>query len=113
VQGKADLVEQGSVLAVSGVTGQGIADLVERIATSLEARIVGASTATHDRHRVAMQRALGAMESARHEVRNGSARTELAAEELRAAIRALDALVGRVDVEDLLDEIFSSFCIGK
>ncbi len=29
------------------------------------------------------------------------------------AIRALDSLVGRVDVEDLLDEIFSSFCIGK
>ena len=38
---------------------------------------------------------------------------ELTAEELRNAIRALDSLVGRVDVEQILDEIFSSFCIGK
>jgi tRNA modification GTPase len=38
---------------------------------------------------------------------------ELAAAELRVAIRALESLVGRVDVENLLDEIFASFCIGK
>ena len=38
---------------------------------------------------------------------------ELAAEELRTAIRALDSLIGRVDVENLLDEIFASFCLGK
>jgi tRNA modification GTPase len=35
------------------------------------------------------------------------------AETLRAALRHLDALVGRVGVEDILGEIFSSFCIGK
>ena len=34
-------------------------------------------------------------------------------EELLRAIRALDSLVGRVDVEHLLDEIFASFCVGK
>ena len=38
---------------------------------------------------------------------------DLAAEDLRHAIRALESLVGRVDVENLLDEIFSSFCLGK
>jgi len=38
---------------------------------------------------------------------------ELVAEELRAAVRGIDSLVGRVDVEDILDEIFSRFCIGK
>jgi len=38
---------------------------------------------------------------------------EIAAAELRQAIRALEVLVGRVDVENLLDEIFSSFCLGK
>jgi tRNA modification GTPase len=37
----------------------------------------------------------------------------LIAEDLRSAIRAVDSLVGRVDVEQVLDEIFSSFCIGK
>ena len=43
----------------------------------------------------------------------GEDMTELAAEEMRTGIRALDALVGRIDVENLLDEIFASFCLGK
>ena len=38
---------------------------------------------------------------------------ELAAEDLRLAMRALGRITGRVDVEDLLDVIFSEFCIGK
>jgi tRNA modification GTPase len=38
---------------------------------------------------------------------------DIVAEELRSSIRALEALVGRIGVEDLLDEIFSSFCLGK
>jgi tRNA modification GTPase len=38
---------------------------------------------------------------------------DLIAEDLRTSIRAVDSLVGRVDVEQVLDEIFSSFCIGK
>jgi tRNA modification GTPase len=39
--------------------------------------------------------------------------TDLAAEDLHTAIRALDSLVGKVDIESVLDDIFSSFCIGK
>ncbi len=38
---------------------------------------------------------------------------ELAAEELRAAAQALGRLLGRVDVEDILEVIFRDFCIGK
>jgi tRNA modification GTPase len=38
---------------------------------------------------------------------------ELAAEELRGAAAALGRLLGRVDVEDVLDKIFREFCIGK
>ena len=38
---------------------------------------------------------------------------ELIAEDVRTAVLSLDSLVGYVGVEDLLDEIFSSFCIGK
>ena len=38
---------------------------------------------------------------------------DLIAEDIRLAVRSLDSIVGRVDVEDLLGEIFSSFCIGK
>ena len=38
---------------------------------------------------------------------------ELAAEELRAAASSLGRLLGRVDVEDILDVIFREFCVGK
>lgn len=110
--GKADLAPREG-LAVSGKTGAGIDVLIERITKLLEGLAAGASVMSHERHRVSLKRALGAMESARNEVLAESERAELAAEDLRTAARALESLVGRVDVEHLLDEIFASFCIGK
>ena len=97
---------------VSGKTGAGLADLVARITDILTKRAAGAATITRERHRLAVLSAIGSMESARVEIVTGE-RAELVAEQLRAAIRALDSLVGRVDVEQVLGEIFSSFCIGK
>lgn len=109
VRGKADLGGDG----VSGKTGKGLNELIAAIGTRLSHRSAGAGVMTRERHRLAVERAIGAMESARLEVDRGADRAEIAAAELRVAIRALEALVGRVDVENLLDEIFSSFCIGK
>lgn len=109
VRGKADLGGDG----VSGKTGQGLTDLIAGIGSRLSQRSAGAGVMTRERHRLAVERAIGAMESARLEVERGADRAEIAAAELRVAIRALEALVGRVDVENLLDEIFASFCIGK
>jgi tRNA modification GTPase len=110
--GKADLGRRDG-LAISGKTGEGIEALIAAITARLEGLAAGASVMSHERHRVSLRRALGAMESARNEVLAGSERAELAAEELRMAARALESLLGRVDVEHLLDEIFASFCIGK
>ncbi|MGB7270859.1 MAG: tRNA uridine-5-carboxymethylaminomethyl(34) synthesis GTPase MnmE [Albidovulum sp.] len=112
VLGKADLGGPEGP-GVSGLTGQGLDALVSKVTEVLMARAGRAGVMTRERHRSAMMQAIGAMESAQAEVKSRSERTELAAEELRRSIRALDSLVGRVDVEDLLDEIFSSFCIGK
>lgn len=109
VRGKADVFGEG----VSGKTGQGLNELVAAIGERLSQRSAGAGVMTRERHRLAVERAIGAMESARIEIDRGAERAEIAAAELRVAIRALEALVGRVDVENLLDEIFSSFCIGK
>lgn len=111
IQGKADLMSDGT--GVSGKTGQGIADLVAQITARLETRAERAATVTRERHRTAIIRALASIESALNEIRKGSGTTELVAEELRMASRALDSLVGRVDVEHILDEIFASFCLGK
>jgi tRNA modification GTPase len=114
VQGKADLGGgAGGHLAVSGRTGAGLGELIARIVAELEPRAARAATATRERHRAAIARALSALEAARQEVAHGAGRAEIAAEELRSAIRALDSLTGRIDVEHLLDEIFASFCIGK
>ena len=112
VQVKADLAEF-SGLGVSGKTGVGLDALISRITDVLQGQAASPATITRARHRQAIALAIQAMESARTEICNGPERAELAAEDLRRAIRALDQLVGRVDVEQILGEIFASFCIGK
>ena len=97
----------------SALTGQGIDKLIESVTTTLESYASGAGIATRERHRVAMVRANTSLGIALDQLHASPNLAELTAEELRNAIRALDSLVGRVDVEQILDEIFSSFCIGK
>ena len=109
VLGKGDLRGEG----VSGLTGQGVDALVAQVREALEERLTGAGVMTRARHRHAMIAAVEALDSAENRVRLSGSPVELVAEELRRAGRALDVLVGRVDVENLLDEIFASFCIGK
>ena len=98
---------------ISGKTGLGVSELIRKITDTLQERSANAGTATRERHRIAILTAISALESAQAEVQAGSERAEFAAEDIRHAIRALDSLVGLIDVEHLLDEIFSSFCIGK
>ncbi|AOZ68083.1 tRNA uridine-5-carboxymethylaminomethyl(34) synthesis GTPase MnmE [Rhodobacter xanthinilyticus] len=112
VQGKADL-HPAEGLAISGKTGAGVDALVAAVTERLTERAAGAGVMSRERHREALARAIRSLESARDEVLRGGERAELAAEGLRQAARALESLVGRVDVEHLLDEIFASFCIGK
>ena len=113
VMGKADTISGASGLAVSGKTGSGVPELMARIGDILEARVGSAGALVRERHRVAVTTAIAALAESRAEVVRPDSRVELAAEHLRQAVRALDALVGRVDVDDLLGEIFASFCIGK
>jgi len=112
VRSKADKYN-GDEFSVSALTGTGIDELVNRIAKVLESKAQGAGIAIRERHKIAIRRAMSALQAARTELDYGIERSELAAEELHTAIRALDSLVGRVDVEHILDEIFSSFCLGK
>ncbi|MEB8388935.1 tRNA uridine-5-carboxymethylaminomethyl(34) synthesis GTPase MnmE [Rhodobacteraceae bacterium KMM 6894] len=99
--------------SVSAKTGQGLTDLIDRISATLNGRAATAGLATRERHRVAMMRGRESLRSALSLIEGGALTADLAAEELRSAVRGLDSLVGRIDVENLLDEIFSSFCVGK
>lgn len=112
VRAKADLL-QDKTGAVSGKSGEGIESLIGEITSRLSGRLSGMGIATRERHRVAMLRAAAALDDAASNLLLGPSAYELTAEELRQAVRALESLVGRVDVENLLDEIFSSFCVGK
>lgn len=112
VQPKADLGATAG-FAVSGKTGEGVDALLAELTRRLSEKVAGAGILVRERHRVALEQGLRAIRVVLDMLAQPSGRPEIAAEELRRAIRALDALVGRVDVEDLLGEIFASFCIGK
>ncbi|MDF1706748.1 MAG: tRNA uridine-5-carboxymethylaminomethyl(34) synthesis GTPase MnmE [Paracoccaceae bacterium] len=112
LRAKADLLDEKSG-AVSGISGEGIESLVGEITSRLSGRLAGLGIATRERHRVAMLRAVSSLDDAGRHLALGPDTYDLTAEELRQAIRALESLVGRVDVENLLDEIFASFCVGK
>jgi tRNA modification GTPase len=100
-------------LRLSGLTGEGISALTAMVTARLGERVAGAAVITRERHRLAIRRAIVGLERAIGALDLGLHQAEVAAEEMRYAIRGLDSLVGRVDVETLLDEIFASFCIGK
>ncbi|WP_170382317.1 tRNA uridine-5-carboxymethylaminomethyl(34) synthesis GTPase MnmE [Ruegeria atlantica] len=109
---KSDL-RDGAEGGVSGKTGQGIDQLISHISRELANRSTSHGIATRERHRVALNDASSALADAMTVLESGPDLYDIAAEELRTAIRALETLVGRIGVEDLLDEIFSSFCLGK
>lgn len=110
VHGKCDL-SRGKGLNVSGKTGEGVDDLLVAIEKELSHRAVGGGAATRVRHRTTLIEASGFVRVALGKLDIGP--LEVIADDLRAARIALDVLVGRVDVEDILGDIFSSFCIGK
>jgi len=98
-------------LAISVKTGEGLADLLATIVGRLQNLNQGEpALLTRERHRAAVTDAITALERA---VTADHGQGELLAEDMRLAVIALERLVGRIDVEDVLDRIFASFCIGK
>jgi tRNA modification GTPase len=112
VLSKVDLLS-GREEGVSGITGQGVSDLVARIASVLSGRASGAGIATRERHRIAMEEAIAGIGECQDLLSSGPDKYDIAAFSVRRGISSLESVVGRVDVEHLLDEIFSSFCLGK
>ena len=98
---------------ISAHTGHGIESLVQQLTQRFGEMTRDVGIATRERHRIAMQEALLHLLNAESIVQQGPEMYDIGAEELRISCRVLDTLIGRVDVESLLDEIFSSFCIGK
>jgi len=111
--GKADLFVDRTLRSVSGKTGEGVDHLVTAISKTLLDRSASAGIATRERHRQALLSSQKYLSAAKEGLDLGPDHYDLVAEDMRFAIRALNSLIGHVDVENLLDEIFSSFCLGK
>jgi|TARA_B110000908_G_scaffold158954_1_gene200646 tRNA modification GTPase len=109
---KADLTG-GRYPYVSGKSGSGVEELLENIKIALEKQASGAGLATHERHANAMKYARTGILNAQEILNSGPDQYDIVAAELRIGIHALEVLVGRIDAENLLDEIFASFCLGK
>jgi tRNA modification GTPase len=112
LRAKADLSKM-SYPSVSGITGAGLDELLGEIEAVLSELASGAGLATHERHAAAMKLALHGLKSSFNLLEFGPDQYDVVAAELRLGIHALEALVGRIDAENLLDEIFVSFCLGK
>ena len=98
---------------ISGTTGYGVENLLSCIGDFLTAQFASTGYIVRARHREAIERASTHLNNCRALLEAGDMQFDLAAEETRCALFALECLVGKVDVEGLLDEIFSSFCLGK
>ena len=117
VLNKIDLAENGAAqsaadLRISCKTGEGVRDLTSRLAAEAGARIgvMKEPAVTRPRHRRELERCAESLDAF---LRGEADALELRSEELRQAAQALGRLTGRIDVEDVLGEIFASFCIGK
>jgi tRNA modification GTPase len=65
------------------------------------------------RQKESLRLCLDSMMRTKKSLKNGVHELELAAFELRAAINSLDSFLGKVTSQDVLEAVFSSFCVGK
>ncbi len=113
VLSKWDLAREQEVrrgwIAVSCETGEGVAELRRVLLEVVEGEVseLGGEVAIAERHRRALEDAVAELDGADFGL------PEVGAEAVRAALEAVRELTGEVGTEDLLDQIFSNFCIGK
>ena len=107
-----DATPSDDAIRISALTGAGLDRLLDAIADAAEAGMAGPAPTliTLERHRIAFADALDAIERALDPRQEA---VELVAEDLRLAARALERIVGRIDVEEVLGDIFSRLCVGK
>lgn len=116
---KSDLPEHPAWHGAQGIrlscrTGDGFTELEQALTSLFFTRggELDTSAAINTRHRYALQQALEALSAAQQGLAAGI-ELELVAVDLRTALDALGSIIGRVDVEDILTQVFSTFCLGK
>lgn len=114
-QGRRETAGDGGI-AVSALTGDGLGALRDALAQTAFSELAGQgnidAVITRERHRIALERAHGEVRQFT-EARRTGVEGAVAATHLRAAVTALEDVVGVVTNEDVLDKVFSTFCVGK
>ena len=118
VRNKVDLIGgkgeggAGAQFDISAAQGDGVPELIAALVAYAQDYFGAGEMAlvSRARHRTLLRETVEALDRAGRSAGSGD---ELLAEDLRIAIHSLGRLIGRVDVEDILDVIFREFCIGK
>jgi tRNA modification GTPase len=103
---------QTTIVSLSALTGAGVQTLTDTIRAKVGFESGVGTFSARQRHVEALRQAAATLENARSALRAGAA-PELIAEELRATHLHLGSIVGTLSADDLLGEIFATFCIGK
>jgi tRNA modification GTPase len=103
-------------LTVSAKTGHGISRLLGKIETLAAGDAISSAESgvviTSHRHKLALDNALRAIACARTALEEGKG-NEIVALDVKSVVNELDGIIGAVTNEDILNNIFSQFCIGK
>ena len=99
--------------SISGRTGMGVDGLIAQVVSELRSRCGLIGDLSRHRHKTRAAEASYCLEAVLEHINADAVEVDLVAAELNTALRTLEALVGSIGVEDILGEIFGSFCIGK
>jgi len=105
-----------AVFTLSVVTGEGFPDFIAALTSLCRAASQSSApsmTTPNIRHREALERAAGYLDAAAEQASSGDGFLDRMALELLAALAALGEITGQTATEDILERIFSRFCVGK
>ena len=109
-------LQTSNIVEISAVTGQGIDHLKDRIEHDVLKTSTSATTelevVVNERHADALRRSINELKSAQQDMLS-KASVEVIAQQIRIGLSVIGEIVGKTTTEDLLDSIFSKFCIGK
>ena len=108
---KADKDE--GLVGVSGKTGAGVDDLLADIAKRMVQKAAQAGSASRLRHKLLLQVAVDLLDDVEQQMDLWPAHVELSAEALRSCAQQMSELIGHVALDDVLDQVFAKFCLGK
>jgi len=117
VRTKADLASSREEGMVSASTGEGVRELLDAVTRIISERhggvVLDAPILTRERHRFCMEQARTEMLEFASAIKDEGLPASVAAVHLRSAADALADVTGTIDVEDVLDRLFRTFCVGK